>query len=124
MAGRQCLHKIRPNTWTQLRYDNMRAMTYFVETDTTGTFDLALWPNAPLTIARVKFRTKAGSCTVQVTKNGTAIDGFGTAQNATTTPANVSPNGVSFVENDVIALVVGGTVTGLTGVYVTIEARV
>jgi hypothetical protein len=84
-----------------------------------GTYMMALWGPIPTALSEVSIQSDSGTCNVQVTKNGTVINGFGTAQLASATVRDVSST-ETLAEDDLLRVVVSSS-SSLTGLFVTLK---
>jgi hypothetical protein len=93
--------------------------TFAVPMTANGTVELAMWGDIPTTLSQVRIRTFAGTCSVQIQKNGTPISGFATAvAQGTTVTATASTEPLA--EDNRLTLVVTGA-TGLTGLHIVLK---
>lgn len=103
--------------------DEARTQRVFVtwadEISSDSTYMLALWGPIPTILSHVSIRTDGGTCSVQVTKNGSAINGFASAQAASTTTADVTST-ETLANGDVLRTVVTSAFS-LTGLFVTLN---
>lgn len=79
---------------------------------------IGMWGNKPVTLTGVRARTLGGTCSIQIRKNGTAINGFGDAVAQTTSPTNTAST-ETLAQDNVLDVVVTSA-SALTGVFITI----
>lgn len=89
------------------------------ETIPAGTYIIGPWPDIPATLTEVSIITQAGTVDVQITKGGAAINGFGSAQGASTTRADVAST--ETIAADALFRVVLTNASSLTGLAVTFK---
>lgn len=95
-----------------------RAMTGSIVTDTNGTYYLGFVPFAGVA-TNVRARTISGTCDIVVSKNGSAINGFGSAVSITSTAGDTAST-ETFAADDLISVTTSSAST-LTGVVLSLE---
>jgi hypothetical protein len=78
---------------------------------------ICMWGNKPCTLTAVRARTLGGTCSIQIRKNGTAINGFAAAVAQTTTVAATVSN-EPLTQDDLLDVVVTNA-SNLTGLFIT-----
>ena len=78
---------------------------------------LGMWGNRPCRLTAVRARTLGGTCSIQIRRNGSPINGFASAV-AQTTAVTGTASTEQLVTDDVLEVVVTGA-SGLTGLFVT-----
>lgn len=96
-----------------------RAYTFAAAITADGTYPLALWPNIPVTLSEVSGRTVGGTCSIKLQKNGSDINGFGSAVGQSTSVTDTAST-EQLAEDDRLTLVVSSA-SSLTGIYVTLK---
>lgn len=84
-----------------------------------GTYLLEKHGDVPVTLNEVTAQSLAGTCSYKIQKNGTDINGHGTALAVTTTKRDTATTEV-LAEDDLLTLVIS-LASSLTGIYVTIK---
>ena len=79
---------------------------------------IGMWGNKPCTLTAVRARTLGGTCSIQIRKNGTAINGFATAVAQTTTVTNTAST-EALAQDNVLDVVVTSA-SSLTGLFITL----
>ena len=118
LGANQVAVKNNANTALEPRTQKVTA-SFAVPVTADGTVELAMWGDIPTTLSEVRIRTFAGTCSVQIQKNGTPINGFATAvpQSTTVTPTASTE---SLAEDNRLTVLVTGA-TGLTGLHIVLK---
>jgi hypothetical protein len=77
---------------------------------------ICMWGNKPCTLTAVRARTLAGTCSIQIRRNGTAINGFATAVAQTTTVTGTVSN-EPLTQDNLLDVVVTNA-SNLTGLFI------
>ena len=96
-----------------------RSACFVAPISADGTFTVALWPDVPMRLSQVSARTSAGTCAIQVHKNGNAISGFASPLSLSTS-VSAATSTETLAENDYLTLVVTAS-SALRGVAVTFK---
>jgi hypothetical protein len=78
---------------------------------------IGMWGNKPCTLTAVRARTLGGTCSIQIRRNGTAINGFATAVAQTTTVTG-TVSGEPLTQDNLLDVVVTNA-SSLTGLFIT-----
>ena len=78
---------------------------------------IGMWGNKPCTLTAVRARTLGGTCSIQIRKNGTAINGFATAVAQTTTVTGTAST-EALAQDNLLDVVVTNA-SSLTGLFIT-----
>jgi hypothetical protein len=78
---------------------------------------IGLWGNLPCTLTAVRARTLGGTCSIQIRKNGSAINGFSSAV-AQTTSVTGTASTEAFAQDNLLDVVVTSA-SSLTGLFIT-----
>lgn len=80
---------------------------------------LGLWPNVPVTLTEVSGKCLGGSCSMQIRKNGSAINGFGSAVAQTTSVTDTAST--EAIAEDAVLDVIVTSASSLTGLFITFK---
>jgi hypothetical protein len=78
---------------------------------------IGMWGNKPTTLTAVRARTLGGTCSIQIRKNGSPINGFSGAVSQTTSVTNTAST-EALAQDNLLDVVVTNA-TGLTGLFIT-----
>lgn len=84
-----------------------------------ATYPIALWPNVPVTLSEVSARTVSGTCSIQIQKGGSNINGFSSAVAQTTSVTDTAST--ETLAEDAYLTVIVTSASSLTGLCVTFK---